>query len=144
MKVIQFSSLYPIHCLDILKITRDSDKPRYIISPESDRKNFFGIVKETDQPLKKKYFFWCDLPLLAVFIIFVLFCHQVVHFIHLVFRQTWELNSHPRTVAQTVSPQRSPLDQGASPRINHFKMVFYTGEILYKSADKFILISSDL
>jgi hypothetical protein len=59
-------------------------------------------------------FFWCDLPLLAVFIIFVLFCHQVVCLIHLVFRQTRELNSRPRTMAQTVSPRRSPLDQGAS------------------------------
>ncbi len=61
-----------------------------------------------------KIFFWCDLPLLAVFIIFFLFCHQVVHFIHLVFRRTLELNSRPRTMARTVSPQRSPLDQGAS------------------------------
>jgi hypothetical protein len=32
------------------------------------------------------FFFVCDLPLLAVFIIFVLFCHQVVRLIHLVFR----------------------------------------------------------
>jgi hypothetical protein len=49
-----------------------------------------------------------------VFIIFVIFCHQVVHLIHLVFRWTQESNSHPRTMAQTVSPQCSPLDQGAS------------------------------
>ncbi len=62
-----------------------------------------------------KIFFWCDLPLLAVFIIFVLFCHQVVNFIHLVFRQTQELNSCPRTMAQIVSPRHSPLDQGAFP-----------------------------
>ncbi len=70
------------------------------------------------QKFKDNFFivFWCDLPLLAVFIIFVLFCHQVVILIHLVFRQTRELNSCPRTMAQTVSPQRSPLDQGASPR----------------------------
>jgi hypothetical protein len=62
----------------------------------------------------KNIFFCCDLPLLAVFIIFILFCHQVVYFIYLVFRKTWELNSRPRTMAQTVSPRRSPLDQGAS------------------------------
>ncbi len=54
-----------------------------------------------------KYFFWCDLPLLAVLIIFVLFCHQVVCLIHLVFRWTQELNSRPRTMVQTVSPLRS-------------------------------------
>ncbi len=54
------------------------------------------------------------LYLLAVFIIFVLFCHQVVRFIQLVFRQTQELNSRPRTMAQTVSSRRSPLDHGAS------------------------------
>ncbi len=53
------------------------------------------------------------LPRLAVFIIFVLFCHHY-GLIHLVFRQIQELNSRPRTMAQTVSPQCSPLDQGAS------------------------------
>jgi hypothetical protein len=36
--------------------------------------------------IKKKNFFWCDLALLAVFIIFVLFCH---HFIHLVLGEPW-------------------------------------------------------
>ncbi len=55
-------------------------------------------------------------PLLAVFIIFIIFCHQVVYFIHLVFRQPRELNLCPLTMAQTVSPWRSPLDQGASLR----------------------------
>ncbi len=48
------------------------------------------------------------------------FCHQVVHLIHLVFRWTRELNPRPRTMAQTVSPWYSPLDQGASPRIPDF------------------------
>ncbi len=52
--------------------------------------------------------FWLSL-LFAFF-----FCHQVVHLIHLVFRWTGELNQRPRTMAQTVSPWRSPLDQGAS------------------------------
>ncbi len=51
----------------------------------------------------------------AVFLIFILFCHQVARLIHLVFRQTRELNSRPMTMTQTVSPQCSPLDQGASP-----------------------------
>ncbi len=46
------------------------------------------------------------------------FCHQEVHLIHLVFRWTRELNPHSRTMAQTVSPWRSPLDQGASPKVN--------------------------
>ncbi len=45
---------------------------------------------------------------------FHFFCHLVVRFIHLVFRQTRELYSSPRTMAQTVSPRRSLLDQGAS------------------------------
>ncbi len=58
--------------------------------------------------LKKYFLVW--LALLAVFIIFVLFCHQVVHFIHLVFRQTRALNSCPRTMAQTVSPWHSQLN----------------------------------
>ncbi len=34
--------------------------------------------------------------------------------IHLVFWQTREYSSRPRTMAQTVSPRRSLLDQGAS------------------------------
>ncbi len=78
-------------------------------------KNFFPTWRYL-----KKIFFWCDLPLLAVFIIIVLFCHQVVRFIHLVFRRTQELNSRPRTLAQTVSLWHSPLDQGASPTWMYF------------------------
>ncbi len=70
-------------CSDRAKITWE----------EEGRNNYF-----------KKIFFWCDLPLLAVFIIFVLFCHQVVHLIHLVFKRIWEMNLHLRTMAQTVSP----------------------------------------
>ncbi len=61
-----------------------------------------------------KNIFWCDLPRLAVFIIFVLFLPSS-GLIHLVFRQTRESNPHPRTMAQTVSPRCSPLDLGASP-----------------------------
>jgi hypothetical protein len=45
----------------------------------------------------------------------------VVNFIHLVFRQTQELNSHPR------SPRRSPLDQGASPVVQDLKSLGNTG-----------------
>jgi hypothetical protein len=77
-------------------------------------------------------FFWCDLPLLDVFIIFVLFCHQVVHFIHLVFRRTRELNSRPRTMAQTVSPQRSPLDQGASSPMRQHTIKMWRQTIVQK------------
>ncbi len=73
--------------------------------------------------------YWCDLPLLAVFIIFVLFCLQVVHFIHLVFGQTGESNSHPRTMAQTVSPWRLPLDQGPSPQQTKW-LKYKSGQIL--------------
>ncbi len=73
------------------------------------------IISLQKNSFNKKNIFWCDLPLLAVFIFFVLFCYQVVNFIHLVFRQTRELNSRPRTMAQTASPRHSPLDQGASP-----------------------------
>ncbi len=43
-----------------------------------------------------------------------------VHFIHLVFRWTRELNPCPRTMAQTESPLHSPLDQGASLFTNSF------------------------
>jgi hypothetical protein len=60
------------------------------------------------------------LPHLAVFIIFVsFFCHQVVHLFHLVFRQSQDSNPRPRTMARIVSPQRSPLDQGASPFLHN-------------------------
>ncbi len=60
-----------------------------------------------------KYFFLAPFGCLYYFL---LFCHHVVHLIHQVFRQTRELNSRPRTMAQTVSPRCSPLDQGASPK----------------------------
>jgi hypothetical protein len=53
--------------------------------------------------------FWLSL-------LFLFFCHQVVHLIHLVFRWTREWNPRLRTMAQTVSPRCSPLDQGASPK----------------------------
>ncbi len=54
--------------------------------------------------------------------LFSFFCHQVVLCIHLVFMWTRELNSHPRTMAQTVSPPHLPLDQGASfPFLVFFK-----------------------
>jgi len=49
-----------------------------------------------------------------VFIIFVVFCHQVVHLFHLVFRWRWDSNPCSRTIAQIVSPQHSPLDKGVS------------------------------
>jgi hypothetical protein len=68
---------------------------------------FRGVYIQRDKTnniYKKNIFFWFDLSLLAVFIIFILFCHQVVCLIHLVFRQTRELNSRQRTMAQTVSP----------------------------------------
>ncbi len=55
---------------------------------------------------------------------FYSFCHLVVRFIHLVFRRSWELNSHPRIMAQTVSPRHSLLDQGASFS-NFFMMIYY-------------------
>ncbi len=75
------------------------------------------------QKATKRFFnFWCDLPLLTVFIIFIFFCHHVVCFIHLVFRQTQELNSCPRTMVQTVSPKCSPLDQGASPSYFQYRI----------------------
>ncbi len=69
------------------------------------------------------------------------FCHQVVHLIHLVFRWTWELNPRPRTMAQTVSPWRSPLDQGASPWRKCFtdknQLTLFTKDILSKERDSF-------
>ncbi len=45
-------------------------------------------------------------------------------FTHLVFRWTRELNPRPRTMAQTASPWRSPLDQGASPVAIMFTATF--------------------
>ncbi len=53
--------------------------------------------------------FWLSL-------LFSFFCHQVVLLIHLVLRWTRKLNLRPRTMAQTLRPRRSPLDQGASPK----------------------------
>ncbi len=64
-------------------------------------KSFFVVVVVT-----------CPFWLSLLFSLFI--CHQVVHLIHLVFRWTRELNPRPRTMAQTVSPWHSPLDQGAS------------------------------
>ncbi len=82
-----------------------------------------------------------NLPLLAVFIIFVLFCHQVVHLIHLVFRPTRELNSRPMTMAQTVGPRRSPLDQGASPILQQALLYsFVRATALWSISCKQILI----
>ncbi len=82
----------------------------------------------------KHFFFLRDLPLLAVFIIFVIFCHQVVFLIHLVFKsnQGIELTSKDH-VAQTVSPRRSPLDQGASLEERHLKKHIAKKLILKKS-----------
>ncbi len=62
-----------------------------------------------------KYFFGVTCPFWLSLLFLFFFCHQVVHLIHLVFGWTRELNTHPRTMAQTVSPWCSPLDQGASP-----------------------------
>jgi hypothetical protein len=78
-------------------------------------------------------FFWFDLTILAVFIIFVLFCQQVVRLIHLVFRQTGELNSCPRTMAQTVSPRHSPLDQAASPILYILDVFSFSPFIIFSS-----------
>ncbi len=60
------------------------------------------------------YFFGVTCPFWLSLLFFILFCHQVVRIFHLVFRQTRKLNSLPRTMAKTVSPQHSQLDQGAS------------------------------
>ncbi len=65
--------------------------------------------------------FWCDL---ASLLFSLVFCHQVVHLFHLVFRQSWNSNPRPRTMAWIVSPQHSPLDQGASPRQYLFICLF--------------------
>ncbi len=96
---------------------------------------FWHLFKKTFSTLFFKYFL-CDLPLLAVFIIFDLFCHQVVYFIHLVYRQTRELNSRPRTMAQIVSPRCSPLDQGASPNSQHFFYLCSWKKLLSKCINK--------
>jgi hypothetical protein len=53
------------------------------------------------------------LPHLAIIIFF--FCHQVSHLYHLVFRWSPDSNPRPRTMAQIVSLQHLPLDQGDSP-----------------------------
>ncbi len=54
-------------------------------------------------------------PIWRSLLLSLVFCHQVVHLFHLVFRQSQDSNPRPRTMARIVSPQRSPLDQGASP-----------------------------
>ncbi len=62
-----------------------------------------------------KYFFWRDLPRLAVFIIshFSAIKWSFLYPSRL-FRWTWGSNPRQRTMAHTVSPQCSPLDQGTS------------------------------
>jgi hypothetical protein len=67
----------------------------------------------------------------------------VVNFIHLVFRQTRELNLRPRTMAQTVSPGRSPLDQGASPFLSEIKS-FLNLALFFESAVEVAKIGSSL
>ncbi len=58
------------------------------------------------------------------------FCDQVVHPIHLVCRWARETNSHRRTMALTVSPGCSPLDQGASSFLSFFWMsVGFSGSL---------------
>ncbi len=64
-----------------------------------------------------KYFFGVTCPFWLSLLFLCFFYHRVVHDIHLVFRWTQELNPRPRTMAQTVSPWRSPLDQGTSQMI---------------------------
>jgi hypothetical protein len=61
-----------------------------------------------------KYFFGVTCPFWLSLLLWLFFCHQVVLLIHLVIRWALESNSCPRTMAQTVSPRHSPLDQGAS------------------------------
>ncbi len=81
------------------------------------------------------------MPRLAVFIIFVLFLPSS-GLIHLVFRRTRESNSHPRTMAQTVSPRCSPLDQGASWAQPSLFVKFWNGEYgtkLHQIPSSFIL-----
>ena len=51
----------------------------------------------------------CPIWLSLLFSVF--FCHQVVHLFHLVFRWSRDSNPRLRTMAQIVSPRRSPLDQ---------------------------------
>ncbi len=48
----------------------------------------------------------CPFPLSLLLSLF--FCHQVVHLIHLVLKWTQKWNSRSKTMAQTVSPWRSP------------------------------------
>ncbi len=67
-------------------------------------------------------FFGVTCPFWLSLLFSFFFCHQVIHLIHLVFRWTWESNPHPTTMAQTVSPWCSPLDQGASPSSKNFKL----------------------
>jgi len=59
----------------------------------------------------KKYFFWCDLPHLAVFYSFCYFSAiKWSIFFHLVF--SWSRDLNPRQRTMIVIPWRSPLDNG--------------------------------
>jgi hypothetical protein len=69
------------------------------IQPKPTLNNFLNI------------FFWRDLPLLAVFIIFVFPLSSGLYPSNI--KMNTGVNPHPRTMAQTVSPRCSPLDQGA-------------------------------
>ena len=59
--------------------------------------------------------FWCELHHLAVFIIFCYFSAIKWSNSPSSFRWSLDLSPRLRTMAQIVSPWRSPLDQGASP-----------------------------
>ncbi len=83
------------------------------------------IAKHSFTIIFFKYFFGATCPFWLSLLFSFFFCHQVVHLIHLVFRSSWELNPRPRTMAQTVSPWRSPLDQVASPYNKKFTMSFF-------------------
>ena len=72
-----------------------------------------------------KYFFGVTCPIWLSFLFSLVFCRQVVHLFHLVFRHSWNSNPHPRTMAWIVSPQHSTLDQGASPRQYLFICLFF-------------------
>ncbi len=85
---------------------------RHLFSSQS----FFSCLCSLFSCVKKVnfyfiYFFVVTFP----FWLFLLLSLFFGHIIHLVFRWTMELSSRLRTMAQTLSPRRLPLDQGASP-----------------------------
>jgi hypothetical protein len=108
---------FMIDCDWIGLLIRQTSKRRETYLPPPHTHTSMQVLVETVFFWFFKICFWSDLHLLAVFIIFVLFCHQEVRLIHLVYRRTRELNSRPRTIAQNCESSTFTTRPGSFPNV---------------------------